>query len=107
MTFRTSRLQLIAGALVCGMVLAGVTRVLSDDHFSGTLTSVTENMVMVSIGDETMMFAVHGATMVSLDGKPAALADLKSGDTARIMAQQHGEDGARVAIRIDAERDGG
>jgi hypothetical protein len=107
MTLQTSRLRLIAGALVCTMLLAGVTRVLSDDHYSGTLTSVSENQVMMSAGDETKMFAVHGATMVSLDGKPASLAELKAGDSARIMAQQQGDDGAHVAIRIDADRDGG
>jgi hypothetical protein len=100
-----SRLQLAAGALACGLFLAGVTRVLGDDHFAGTLTWVSENEVRMSVGDETKMFTVQPATMISLDGKPAVLSDLTSGDHARIMAQQ-GDDGTHVAVRIDADRKG-
>lgn len=101
-----SRLQLTAGVLACGLFLAGVTRVLGNDHFSGTLTWVSEQEVRMSVGDETKMFTVHAATMISLDGKPAPLSDLKSGDRARIMSQP-GDDGTHIAVRIDADRDGG
>lgn len=101
-----SGLQFAAGALACGLFLAGVTRVLGDDHFSGTLTWVSENEVRMSASAETKMFAVQPATMISLDGKPAPLSDLKSGDHARILAQQ-GDDGIHVAVRIDADRNGG
>lgn len=99
------RLRVLAGAMVAGLFLLGVARAVPDKHYSGTLTTVSADQLVMTVDEESITFVVNGSTMISLDGKPASTSDLMAGDTARVMAAQQGEDGTRVALRIDAERD--
>jgi hypothetical protein len=104
MNSRCPPLRLLAGSLVAGMLMLGVARLIDVDHFSGTLTTAAPDMIAVSVADETVMFSVSGITMVSLNGKPAAMGDLRAGDSVNVAAQSPGEDGMRLAMRVDAVR---
>src|SRR5687768_16183143 len=104
MNARLPRLRLLAGALVCGMLILGVSRVLDVEHVSGKLTSVAPDMLAVAADDDTRMFSVSGITIVSLNGKPAQVSELQAGDSVNIAAQSPGEDGMQMAMRVDAVR---
>jgi hypothetical protein len=97
-------MRLIAGALVSGMLMLGVARVMDAEHVSGTLTAVAPDMLAVAVEDETRMFSVSGVTIVSLDGKPSQVSELQAGDSVDIAAQSPGEDGMQMAMRVDAVR---
>jgi hypothetical protein len=98
------RIRCLAGALVSGMLMLGVARVMDGEHVSGTLTSVAPDMLAVAVGEEIRMYSVSGVTMVSVNGKPAQVGDLQAGDSVDIVAQSPGEDGMQMAMRVDAVR---
>lgn len=99
-----SRLRLVAGVLVSGMLLLGVARVLDIEHVSGTLVAAAPDMIAVRVEANTQMFAVSGVTTASLNGEPARMADLQAGDSVNVAAQSPGEDGMPLAMRVDAMR---
>ena len=99
-----SRIRLTAGALVAGMLLLGVARLMDVEHVSGTLSATAPDMIAVTVETDTQMFAVSGVTMASLDGQPARMADLRQGDSVNVAAQSPGEDGLPLAMRVDAIR---
>lgn len=101
-----SRVRILAGVTVSAMLLLGVARVMDVEHVSGVLTSKASDMIAVAVDDETRTYTVSGITMVSLNGEPAGLDDLHSGDSVTIAAQAPSEDGMQVAMRVDAVRDG-
>jgi hypothetical protein len=71
--------------------------------YAGSIHSVTESQLVLKVGTELMTFQIKKDAMVTLNGKPAKVTDLKGDDAATLQAEK-GDDSILKATSIEATR---
>src|SRR5687767_4931409 len=56
--------------------------------FDGKVVSVAKDKLVLSAGTEQPEFVLTSATKITLDGKPATIAELMAGQTAKVTAER-------------------
>lgn len=87
--------------IVCCLgLLAAVAWAAPSLMFDGKIVTVDQDKLVLSAGTEQPSFELGKSTKITLNGKPATVAELMSGQTAKIAAERE-EDKLR-AVTINA-----
>lgn len=71
--------------------------------YAGHIHSITESQLVLKVGTELMTFQISKDAMITLNGKPAKVTDLKGDDEASLEAEK-GDDAVLKAMSIAATR---
>ncbi len=69
-------------------------------EFNGKVVSSGDGKLVMMVGEVQQEFVVNAETKITLEGKPARLADLMAGHVARVAAELNGDQ--YIASAVDA-----
>jgi len=95
--------QLHVAATCLGLVIQFAAGFGETKSMSGPIMSVTESLVTIQKGTESLSLVVTKETKITLNGKEAKVGDLKMNDMAEVSAEENG-DSTFKALTIKATR---